>query len=280
MLHLLPNIHVLLSTSTLNRNSIGILFVEDVGKRGLAIFLVFGMEVLLCWVNFGERAFTHAHQLNRWGMWILVGLATGLHYMCADAIPDLVESTNANTPRSAIQHRVEVEIGAVPESQSRERDNPETATLLTNNSGISSLSENSSLWFSVNLHSSRAASSQYGSLPDGSHVIPERVGATFISSWRSELERVRILFDVLIASWALWVIRRDVSIIHTLARMPSTRVWGKFPAWILWISLVSAIVSGYRALQNSNGQIIQHFTEQQPKDSRDNIYRYTGPTEL
>ena len=257
-LHLLPNIYTLKTTLSLNKDTIFKLLVEDLGKRGFAIFLVFIMEVLLCWVNFGVKAFTNAHRLNQWGMWILVGVAAIAHSICANRVPEETATATYDSYRMTGPHlvqppRVNVEIGSVPSSHSSVyQDNPEASSLLPS-SGISSLSGSSSVWFSVDLLSASrsppaTSTPQYGSMPNGQ--IPRRVDAAFISSWRLELRRVRILFEALIASWALWVVRRDITIIVKLAKLPSTEAWGKLPVWILFVIAISVILCVVRTYRN------------------------------
>jgi hypothetical protein len=100
----------------------------------------------------------------------------------------------------------------------------------------------------------------YGAL--GNHFqsnlsISPEIRATFIVSWRSELEKIRLLFEVLVASWAVWIIRRDIALIVKLSPLVKGLAWGRCPLWILNIFFLVVLVvfaNAYTNRKKENGR--------------------------
>jgi hypothetical protein len=234
LLHFIPNMVEIVFTSTFSGTNLKTLLVENVAKRGLILFLVFGNEMLLCWVNIGPSIFIHCHKWNRWWFWLLVATAAGGYswYSLKSAYQSDLDSSSASFSAQ------ETEIQALNPSVNEEQET-ESSSLVTN-STISALTDDSTLLFSVTLDSPGTRSpATYGSLAEaGNASISNEITSTFITSWRSELEKVRLLFELLIASWAVWIIRRDTGLITKLSPLSPDLIWGRFPFWILEVILI------------------------------------------
>jgi hypothetical protein len=93
----------------------------------------------------------------------------------------------------------------------------------------------------------------YGALGDFNRsdlsISPE-IRATFIASWRSELEKIRLLFEILVASWAVWIIRRDIELIVKFSPLVKGLAWGRCPLWILNIFLFVILIVLAKAYTN------------------------------
>jgi hypothetical protein len=84
----------------------------------------------------------------------------------------------------------------------------------------------------------------YGAMGNGdnSHlsILPE-IRASFLVSWTAELRKIRLLIEILLASWAIWIIRRDVALIVKLSSLAQGVAWGGCPLWILNVFLLTAL---------------------------------------
>jgi hypothetical protein len=90
----------------------------------------------------------------------------------------------------------------------------------------------------------RPAPITYGSTSMGSiTTFAPEIAATFISSWSAQVTRLMVLFDSLLASWATWVARHNISVIFKLSPLSAGIVWGFFPMWVLGVVLVLSLVA-------------------------------------
>lgn len=83
----------------------------------------------------------------------------------------------------------------------------------------------------------------YGSLSNSFRASLSASPRNF--SWKSELEKIRLLLEFWLASIGLWIVRRDLELIRKLSPLATGVVWGRAPLWILNIcfSLVFATLT-------------------------------------
>jgi len=77
------------------------------------------------------------------------------------------------------------------------------------------------------------------------HLFNEhpQIHSTFISSWRIELEKLRLVLEILLACWAIWIIRSSIILIVKLSPLTTSDIaWGRCPLWILNIFLMVALI--------------------------------------
>lgn len=205
LLHFIPNIVRLVSVSSLNTHTFLTLLLENVAKSGICVFILFLLEILLCWVNFGDSIFSRVYRLNGPWLWGFVAI-TGIFHVC------FLENYN--------QH-----------STALERDH---------GTELRSLLDDSTRPVAPNSNSWSIADLSYGSTQESTimSVGPE-VASTFISSWATQLNRLMFLAEILLASWALWVVRYDMAIIFKLSPLAPRIIWGFFPLWVLDIILAA-----------------------------------------
>jgi hypothetical protein len=94
----------------------------------------------------------------------------------------------------------------------------------------------------------------YGALGDlstSNHSISPEIRATFIVSWRSELEKIRLLFEILVASWAVWIVRRDIELIVKFSPLVKGLAWGRCPLWILNVFLLVILLALSKVYTNN-----------------------------
>jgi hypothetical protein len=48
-----------------------------------------------------------------------------------------------------------------------------------------------------------------------------------------QLKKIRFLFEIFIACWAVWIVRRNVVLIIRLSPLVGDLAWGRCPLWIL-----------------------------------------------
>jgi hypothetical protein len=239
LLHFIPNVMRLLSASTISAKAVQTLLVENVGKSGMLLFLVFMLEMLLCWVNLGGVVFSRAYKLNDWRLWIFVALTAVAHILLFENHTAEPEQESAARIQDGEPH---LRSTATSSSSPSNEEDEETAgtTTLVSSSSISALTGESTSLLTVNLGTLGQRSTPYGSVTaDANQFIPAEIASTFITSWATELNKVRLLFEFLIVSWALWIIRRDMMLIMKLSPLSHDLVWGVFPLWILDVSLLA-----------------------------------------
>jgi hypothetical protein len=76
------------------------------------------------------------------------------------------------------------------------------------------------------------------------HFLNEypHIHSTFISSWRVELEKLRLVMEILLACWSIWVVWNSVNLIVKLSPLASEVTWGRCPLWILNIFLLAILI--------------------------------------
>jgi len=224
-LHFLPNVIRLIFLSRLNWRTFTTLIVENVGKSSVVVFAVFILEILLVWVNFGSFVFDHVYKWNRvwlWGMTTIVGL---LHVICFEKY----ESSDARpVSDESIMNPAGCEEGTELVS-------------LESGSGSTPASFES---IDLSKSGSRTSSVSYGSTSDtSSNTFSPEIEATFISSWSFQLARLLVPFDFLLACWAMWVARHNITIIFNLSPISAGIVWGFFPMWVMGVVLVLSLIA-------------------------------------
>jgi hypothetical protein len=140
-------------------------------------------------------------------------------------------------------------------NSANEDETTETSTLVSR-STISTVTYDSTLLLTVDLNSPGRRSTTYGSVTTeegDAQSISTQIASTFITSWRAELDKIRLLFEFLIASWALWIIRRDMILIMKLSPLSPDLVWGGFPLWIL--ALLLLVVLGFTRYTFSTSRV-------------------------
>ena len=234
------------------------LVMQDLIKRGFLLFLLFLFEILLVLVNFGYTAFSDAHLLNGFGMWILVlfvslghvyyfeflaNLFDGVDFWLETGTRQTMDSTITNSESQSLK------TGSHPSDQRDETvvdeayAGSEMSSLVTASSIMAGASTSTGReMLSIDLES---ASSNYGSVfpseenNDGSISTP--IASTSCFSWRSELEKLRLVLDILLASWSLWIIRSDVYLMKKLSPISGSLVWGALPHWFYLFAVVALV---------------------------------------
>ena len=267
LLHLIPSFYGLFRDSTLHSSSIRLLLRKVVLKKGVIIALVSAIEMLLCWCWVGTMAFTQVDKLNTYVVWffvLLISVCYTFHiqnhkYAVADDLSvhlDDVEDQSSNHNNGQSKNNESVHFDSM--NKGDESDSLLPACIqgsATHNPGsvqgscqgykssiqgskISVVS--SSSMRSIQLES--VESDEYGSL---SNIFRAHLSTSPLEfSWESELEKIRLLFEILIASFAIWIIRRDLALIRKLSPLTAGLVWGALPLWILNIFLVVIVATG------------------------------------
>ncbi|KAG7370810.1 hypothetical protein IV203_019380 [Nitzschia inconspicua] len=269
MLHFLPHAcKMLQSSSNLDWSTSRVLLREDIVKKGSLVTLVFACEMLLLWVNIGTVAFTGAYKLNNWWCWISVVALAGCYTFFVlksnffDRQVDMSEylgvfdtvsvgSNPAGISRASVDMEYEKQSllarpsdqGAISSSAQESVQVSMQRSIMSSTSSEICKSEpklpSSSSMRSVPLGSADVSS--YGTT-DRTHltILPE-IRSSFVRSWTGELRKIQLLAEILVASWAVWIIRRDVAIIIKLSPLAKGIAWGRCPFWILNIFLLVAL---------------------------------------
>ena len=69
----------------------------------------------------------------------------------------------------------------------------------------------------------------------------------------SQLKKIRFLFEIFIACWAVWIVRRNVVLIIKLSPLVGDLAWGRCPLWILNIFAFVVIAWSVLACNNKCG---------------------------
>ena len=225
LLHLLPNVIRLIVLSSLNWNTFSTLLLENVGKSSIIVFAVFVLEILLLWVNFGTTLFSHVYKWNGFWLWGFVAMLAVLHIVSFENYQSAVSLRGSHSSR----------INVTGIEEGTELISLESGTCSTPTS-LQSVDLDSQVLRSSD---DRTVPVTYGSTYSRPNAAfsPE-ISATFISSWSSEVTRLFVLVDFLLASWAIWVARHNVSIIFRLSPLSAGIVWGFFPMWVLGVVLL------------------------------------------
>lgn len=227
LLHFVPNLIRLVSVSSLNVHTFFTLLVENVVKSGIVVFAVFVLELLLCWVNLGTSVFSHVYKLNGTWLWCLVAIAGTLHVVFLENHrEDIVDSESGAE-------------GLDPSNISTKSQGTELRSLMDD----PTITPSSSDAASVGLGSMSSISNyemNYGSTMNNVNVaFSSEISSTFISSWTGQLIRLAFLFDILLASWAVWIARHNVAVILKISPLSPRIVWGFFPLWMLDVVLAA-----------------------------------------
>ena len=258
------------------------LVMQDLIKRGFLLFLLFLFEILLVLVNFGYTVFSDAHLLNGYGMWILVLFVCLCHVYYFEFLANLfdgidfwLETGTCQTMDSTITNSESQwhQTGSHP-SDPDQRDES-VANEVSDASEMSSLVTASSIMAEASTSTGREmlsidlelASSNYGSAfpseENNDGTISTPIASTSCFSWRSELEKLRLVLDVLLASWSLWIIRSDVYLMKKLSPISGSLVWGHLPHWFYLFAVV-ALVSICISVAKSRRPSWRHAEKDEP----------------
>ncbi len=257
LLHFIPNVIRLVSVSSLNVNTFMTLLIENVGKSGIIVFALFLLEILICWVNLGTTIFSRVYKLNASWLWGIVATTATLHIIFFESynqhsaeIGSIADGLDASSI-STFEKDQGTELRSFVDDASRTNDSGhETFDFCT----ITSKCTNNTSYGST-----------LGNAGVGCH---SEISLTFISSWASQLNRLKFLLDVLLASWAVWVARHNVAVIFKISPLSPGIVWGFIPLWILDLVLVALSGSMLYAFCRWQQRKQQHFPHT-PRDSHD-----------
>jgi hypothetical protein len=257
LLHFIPNVVRLVSVSSLNAHTFLTLLLENVAKSGIVVFAVFILEILLFWVNLGDSIFSRIYRLNGPWLWGFIAM-TGMLHIC------ILENYSHQSGDDS-----QVVGSEMSSATASENDQGTEMRSLVVDESASRSTPSSNSWGSVDLgsaSSSRTAGMSYGSTQDGANTLfSSEVSSTFITSWTAQLGRLMFLVEILLASWAVWVIRHDMVVILKLSPLAPRIAWGFFPLWVLDIMLAvllgNLIYIFYRWKQRKQSEIIMRRNE-------------------
>lgn len=239
LLHFLPNLIRLIVLSSLNCNTFLTLLHENVMKSGVVVFGVYILELLLIWVNCGSLVFSRAYRWNGIWLWLVVGIVSLVHVIF------LEKYTSSDCQRGFsvkdLNHEDSFAMSVIENEQGTE---------MHSLGSCSSPSDISPSLESVDLKSRDSHRSTYGSTSSTKtgRELSHEINATFVSPWPSQVTRLKVLVDILLASWALWVARHNLWLIFRLSPISAGIVWGFFPLWVLGASLVAIIALSFYCL--------------------------------
>jgi len=255
LLHVLPSVHELFRESRIDATSAIRFLVEHVIRKGAIIALVSAIEMLLCWCWMGTVAFKQVHKLNTFVAWLVV--------LCMSVGHGIFLRTRGYTVPEYLPTRCGMEFGIISDSTNNVSNDDERNSLLVPSFPGSSQgyipgafqgsfvipSPNASAESSSSMQSVPVGDSEcrndddYGSLSNSFRASLSASPRNF--SWKSELEKIRLLLEFWLASIGLWIVRRDLELIRKLSPLATGIVWGRAPLWILNIcfSLVFATLT-------------------------------------
>jgi hypothetical protein len=247
LLHFIP--HMIRMRGDLMIGALQLLVWEDVIKRGLYLFVVFGAE-LLCWINCGGSFVWLASQAgsHSWPLWILAVSSFSLHLYNFELFPipnrdygEQYYSSASSSSRST---------GSVRADAPNDTHNDDAETVATESSslltskGSTFTSEQpctNSLLFDIDLGSAGRRSRQ--SSDNGSSVqITFDIASTWIHSWSCEIKRLLLLMELLMVSWTLALLRRNIFLLQQLVPMSCCYVLSF--SLLLMILLLLTIIIG------------------------------------
>lgn len=254
LLHFIPNIARLVSVSSLNTHTFLTLLRENVAKSGIVVFAVFILEILLCWVNFGNFLFLHIYKLNGVWLWGFVGIAGALHVV-------FLENYSITPMSDGSQFEEGSELSSILTSS--ENQNRSEMASLVDDPTLQDISLSRS---NKSSQSTNPVGSGYGSTmtEDVHRSLSPEISSTFISSWVAQLNQLKLLLDMLLASWAVWVSRHNILIIFKLSPISPGIVWGFFPLWVLDVflfALLGVLIHGFCKWRQQKQHAISHFRE-------------------
>eukprot|EP00537_Pseudo-nitzschia_pungens_P002765 CAMPEP_0172364280 /NCGR_PEP_ID=MMETSP1060-20121228/7446_1 /TAXON_ID=37318 /ORGANISM="Pseudo-nitzschia pungens, Strain cf. cingulata" /LENGTH=739 /DNA_ID=CAMNT_0013087243 /DNA_START=365 /DNA_END=2585 /DNA_ORIENTATION=- len=255
LLHLIPAVYSLLREARMESETVQLLLEKVVLKKGVIIAMVSAIEMLLCWCWIGTITFGRAFVLNSSLLWLAVlcmslwygiYIQTHKHAVADDLLMSRCDESsnvgsdgifsNENEQHSLlVTSHQELIQGSVPLSGNQ------VPAILSSLSSLRS-SETSPSMVSIPIGSSESKDDcDYGSLTNFFRAHLSTSPENF--SWYAELQKVRLLFELLIASMAIWIVRRDLSLIRKLSPLANDLVWGKVPLWIVNILIFSAVAT-------------------------------------
>lgn len=237
LLHFFPNVIRLVSVSSLNTHTFLTLLLENVAKSGIVVFALYILEILFLWVNFGDSIFSRVYRLNGPWLWGFVVIAAMLHMCFIENYSQLSSDSESRVIGSEMSSITAPERNPGTELRSLVDESASPSTPSCNSLGSIDLGSSSS-----STGARRPNSMSYGSTQGGSMSFSPEVSSTFISSWSSQMNRLMFLVDILLASWAVWVVRHDMAIIFKLSPLAPRIIWGFFPLWVLDIALAAVLV--------------------------------------
>lgn len=231
LLHFLPNVVRLLSVSSLTTKTFRTLLRENVAKSGVIVFSVFLLETLIILTCCGTKVFATVYKMNQTWLWVFVALVACVHISLIENYTEHSEegdSVEDGSRKSSLPSL---------DNQSSTEMKPLVSTTPTNDD------ERPEKFFTINLGSSQSHESvttltpNYGGTSDSLALAPA-ISSTFISSWEVQFTRLGLLVDLLAATWALWVVRKDLVLIFKLSSIPTKIVWGLLPLWVAGVAVL------------------------------------------
>lgn len=276
LLHFLPHICKMLQTSSiLDWSSSQVLIREDIVKKGSLVSIVFACEMLLMWVNIGTVAFTGAYRLNNWWCWIMVVSLAGCYTsfllktdwldrrMDVSEYLDVFDTVTVESNPLSYEERSrnsvdnqEEKVSLLAQSSLRgslSESMRDSASDYVETSAQGSIMNSASPAYSKSDQRSSSSSSMrsvplgnaeasgYGATDQIQTMILPEIRATFVRSWTSELRKTLLLVEILVVSWAVWIIRRNIILIFKLSPLVKGIAWGRCPLWILNIFFFVAL---------------------------------------
>ncbi len=233
LLHLFPAVLL----GELEANSMRLWIKQTIAHNGTIIGLVSAIEILLCWCWMGTWAFEKVHKLNNFLVWlVVVSLSVGHGFFLRKH--EQANSFSVQSPSTNISSKVPGSI-----VMNDERDSllaPSFSERGFQSPSTSSGSQPSMYTIPVGSSDSYNHEDDHGSL---SRYLGH---LSFNARLASDLEKVRLLLEIYLASLGLWIMRKDLELIRKLSPLASL-VWGQAPLWIvnicLFLVLASLIVS-------------------------------------
>mmetsp|Transcript_11885 Transcript_11885/g.25114 ORF Transcript_11885/g.25114 Transcript_11885/m.25114 type:complete len:793 (+) Transcript_11885:143-2521(+) len=266
-LHFVPSMLVLYRASRVESKVALHLVEELVLQRGSILALVSAIELLLCWCVMGTAVFSRIHKLNTHAAWLSVfGLSAGYWGFVLEKDKHGAgywpPKHSGDAPRVSSDITSDGQLGEDNERHSllkttsfqgssvqgsNDPGSVESSFVVPANDSCSLPSsfqpsvqpaEFCSSMESVPMGSapeSVVSSDEYGSLATGDAVFRDQL-LRFVSlgkfSWRAELAKVGLLFEILIAALAIWIVFCDFTLVRRLSPLASGRVWDQAPLWI------------------------------------------------
>ena len=271
LLHLIPSMCILFREPEVEARTVRLLVKQVIMKKGVIILLVSAIEMLLCWCWIATVAFERVHLVNTYAVWLAV--------LCISASYGIfVQKNNYAVADDLLTYYGDISEVLYPTSNSdgesgKENERLSLLSMPYQERSHESLSESAEGFFMgspnkspiQNSKVSAESSTSMQSIPIGSTESKNKVEYESLTnsfrarlstspvnfSWKSELEKVRLLFELLIASVAIWIVRRDLSLIRKLSPLAKDVIWGRAPLWILNIFLFIAFATFVVAFANT-----------------------------
>ncbi|VEU41134.1 unnamed protein product [Pseudo-nitzschia multistriata] len=244
LLHLIPSVCALLRESRLDSGAIQPLVQEVVIKRGIIIALTSALELLLCWCWMGNIVFQRVHLFNTFVVWIAVLCMSTFYWIVVrrehvhtriDALSRFSNSgllvqggSNGESERYSLLTASDLERSQGSSMSGYSEGSFYGATRKSLGTNLSSIGSPTSMQ-SIPIGRSTEPSEQEG---DFGSLADMYQAQAFTTPWHSELEKVRLLFEIYIASVAIWIVCTDLSLVRKMSPLANDLVWGKLPLWI------------------------------------------------